>query len=506
MNNNDKTSHLPLPAVKNTGKQALPSQAPVQPVPQGKQTVDPTKGSVVLETKDSFGSTQTDSSKRPRTWADMSETPVVPKFDVTNLAKSLQRFQYGSALKHRSDVRSEHHLTKGTLAALGHLGLQVSIISQAVGLPLHEDEGETLTKNDNLVKLFTSEGINPNWVSANASERRAAEMLTTLVTTFPKYDPLGVFIDGDNLAFIYVRFHQIKYIQKLWFQSDIGDYVKQSRIGSDRRNDLIQAILPWFGNANAADQFVGLIEKFIERSFIEIKRGPESAQNELLLSHKTSFLSISKAYEKSLPVVEKKSVSDAAQKKLARGKYQLKPQDYTVRKVVQRPVLETSGFLTPEEKLNLAGFNRKLNEFGNHLPDIQTADGSARRQFVLKLSATHSARIALVNRVIKARKGTIHRQMVVSRNQALSEQKSDKAEKKPFSAEDWRQAFASYNKSDLSSALLQSFGADLESQFNISKYTVEVSNSPTSIDISAALSSESDREAPKESSTIVMDS
>jgi hypothetical protein len=436
-------------------------------------------------------------------WSNVEAKEVAGvSLDLSSITIKLTRLHYGAVLKTQEKDRKSHSLFKGTLKAIGPFSDPILNLCKMFDIKITEDQGDEIQQNKQLLEAFTNEGLNKDWNPRSPQERIAVQQLSDLHYFLVNYNELGRYLDSSNVAQIYVRFHQIKHIQKIIFSADVHSYISQSRVGSDRKNELNTAVMSWFGSSIATNLYLDLIEKIIEAFVVNESRDKEKT-NKILSAHRTSFIGITKAYERTLPLAQKKTLKPNIQRQLSRNpKLKLKETDYNITNTVHRPVLDTTGFLTTDEKSQLAALNRELNEFGAHIPDLISADGSARRAYITSISSKHSSNVSAVNRTIRTRKSAVHSIMIGERKANNVPNKDANGSLIPFSKEEWRNAFDLLDKSDLQLAITTHLCLG-ENNFSMTKYCQTLASFPPNADLSINISSSEDDRGANNMSTEV---
>jgi cell fate (sporulation/competence/biofilm development) regulator YmcA (YheA/YmcA/DUF963 family) len=404
----------------------------------------------------------------------------------------LKAYVSNSALINQRAMRTSHDLIKGTVKSLGFPGAFIVKLATDLGIKVTETMGTEVIAKNSLLAAFTDSGLNQNFKPADEEVGQAVNSLASLAHNLVTFSELPVFIKSDDYSFIYTRFHYVAHIQKVFYDNNISDYLSHLRIGSDHKTDLINS-LKLFGTVASTELFIDLIEKIIERVIISAKK--ETLQtNELLRACRTHFLSLAKAYEKNLPSIKKVKLSEAAKKRLAKNsRARITDNDKITILVKTRPALETKGFLNDLEKEELSKFNTKLNELSHHIDEIPVVEGYVRRKITHNMIQCLFAKTSHVNKVISRRKTLVHQLMVDERKRSHDplEQKA-LADKTPFTPDQWRRGFSLLDKTDLKTALIESFGsersANLVPKSLIKELMAEIPHEPSKL----ATSSESE--------------
>lgn len=412
---------------------------------------------------------------------------------LTSMFSKMKGYFSPSSLQNQVNMRDCHSLIKNTFNSFGFPGLDVKKLAEVLKIKVSEDQGDIIKAKDNLVSAFTDHMRSLNWAAQNDKEKKAADQLSSLVSNLVSYSHLPDYINGNDYAYLFIHYHYVRHVQNIFFQSSISSYNSQLRIGSDHKNDLAN-VLAEFNHINASSTFLDLIEKIIEKIVRNIfKDFSNESKSEFLRAHQSHFLATPKAYEKGLPKVQKVKLSESAKKRMSRNsRYRVNDNDKIKTLVTTRPTLETKGFLSPDEKVELIKFNSKLNEVSRFVPDLEIPDGSVRRGVISGLVRELLQRSAAVNATIRRRKNRVHGLLVQSRNAIMSadDEKHHQADlRKPFSAQEWRDAFDTMSKTDLTSVLEHNFTTRSADTLVMGDFipslmkmqSLEIDNRPTSL-------------------------
>jgi len=391
-----------------------------------------------------------------------SSTFDVSKYCKNNLNDSFSRLRgyvSNTTFRRQVDDRKSHQLVKNTIASFGRPGEDIVNIARGLGIKVTEDLGDSIDVNIPLISCFKSNSLITEHIKENALLSEAARQMASLAYNLSTYSELPNFYHENDLGIVFVRFWFIKHIQKVFFDSNPGDYSAVSRIPTSRQNELASKLLP-FANVVAVNLFLDLIEKIVNMIVLNIKNKADTdAKNFFLGHHRTHFFSMKKTFEKVLPKSQKVKLTEAARVRLARNpRYKVKDTDKSSTLVTVRPTLDTEAYLDEKEKVRLKDFNRKLNEVSAAVPEISTADGSARKACAISLQKALFTRVASINHILAKRRNQVHAILVHDRESSADPIEKEKSEKKiPFTPSQWVKAFERLDKSDLSTALMEQF-------------------------------------------------
>lgn len=381
--------------------------------------------------------------------------------DITSALSQLKGYISYTPFVSQALQRDSQSLVKNTLASFGEPGNLIGILASKLGIKVIEDLGDPIQPVKKLTECFKDGVLNVENIKNDKLGLSGVETLASLAHHLTSFSDLSAYINSEDHGMIYVNYWFLRHIQKMFFGNNWTDYSSVAKLHSDHKIELMNA-LKVFNSPQATANFLDLIEKIIEKFVAKIFNSDNKLgeKDRLLKTCRSHMIPLAKNYEKSLPKSKKVKLSEDAKRRLARNpNARVKESDKVINIVTIRPTLETQGFTTNEEKLQLKNFNLKLNEVSKYIPEMDISDGHVRKTMTNNLVKSLFKKVSHVNTVISRRKTLIHQQMVEKRRNSLDPSEKKKlTDKVPFTTEEWREAFNLLEKKDLASSLVESFG------------------------------------------------